>query len=156
MTKIIQKPDTLYEHDFVAWCEDTVAKLRTRDIDNLDFDNLTEEIESLGRSDRRELKNRLTLLLAHILKRMYVNSSENFNGWELTIIEQRRQIKALLQDSPSLKPYLVQIFAGVYDDALEDVRFEYKQTEFPNSWQFDIETDVLLSKKYWEDNIDES
>jgi hypothetical protein len=156
MTKMISKIDTLYERDFVAWCEDTAAKLRARDIEHLDFENLIEEIESLGKSDRRELKNRLTVLLAHILKRMYVNSYENFNGWELTIIEQRRQIKVLLQDSPSLKPYLAQIFAGAHDDALEDVRFEYKQTEFPNSWQFDVETDVLLSKKYWEDNIDES
>ena len=90
----------------MAWCEDTAAKLRSRELDNLDSDNLIEEIKSLGRSERRELKNRLMVLLAHILKRMYVNSPENFNRWELTIVEQRKQIKGLLQDSPSLKPYL--------------------------------------------------
>lgn len=151
MTEMTSKADTLYKQDFVAWCEDTAAKLKERDFDNLDFDNLIEEVESLGRSDRRELKNRLTVLLAHILKRMYVNSPENFNGWELTIIEQRRQIRDLLQDSPSLKPYLLKIFAEVYDDALNDVRFEYKQAEFPDTWQFDVQTDVLLFKKYWED-----
>lgn len=145
------KADTLYEHDFVAWCEDTVAKLRTRDLENLDFDNLIEEIESLGRSDRRELKNRLIVLLAHILKRMYINSPENFNGWELTIIKQRRQIQDLLEESFSLKLYLTEIFAKVYANALESVRFEYKQIEFPDTWQFDIETDVLLFKKYWEE-----
>ncbi|HAG82173.1 MAG TPA: DUF29 domain-containing protein [Cyanobacteria bacterium UBA12227] len=156
MTKMIPKTDTLYERDFVAWCEDTAAKLRMRDIDNLDFDNLIEEIESLGRSDRRELRNRLMVLMTHILKRMYVNSPENFNGWEVTIVEQRQPIKSLLEDSPSLKPYLAEILPKVYADALESVRFEYKQTEFPNSWQFDVETDVLLSKKYWEDNADES
>lgn len=141
---------SLYEQDFALWIEDVAAKLKTRDFDNLDLENLIEEIESLGKSDRRELKNRLTVLLAHILKRMYVNSPENFNGWELTILEQRRQIKNLLQDSPSLKPYLAQIFSGVYEDALEEVELEYKKTEFPDSWIFDIETDVLLSKKYWE------
>lgn len=151
MNKIILKAETLYERDFVAWCEDTAAKLRARDIEHLDFDNLIEEIESLGRSDRRELKNRLTVLLAHILKRMYVSSPENFNGWELTIIEQRRQIQDLLEDSPSLKPYLVEILAKVYANALNDVRFEYKQTEFSETWQFDTETDALLSKKYWEE-----
>lgn len=150
MTEIMQKTDTLYEQDFVAWCEDTAAKLRRRDIDNLDFENLIEEVESLGKSDRRELRNRLTVLLAHILKRMYVNSPENFNGWELTIIEQRRQIKGLLQDSPSLKLYLLEILAEVYVDALDIVSVEDKQTEFPETWQFDVETDVLLSKKYWE------
>ncbi|MGB3207562.1 MAG: DUF29 domain-containing protein [Crinalium sp.] len=147
----MKKFDSLYEQDFVAWCEDTANKLKKRDLDHLDFDNLIEEIESLGRSDRRELKNRLTVLFAHILKRMYVNSPENFNGWELTIIEQRRQIQDLLEDSPSLKSYLAEILAKVYANALNDVRFEYRQTEFPQTWQFEIETDLLLSQKYWEE-----
>ncbi len=150
MTKDMRQTEALYENDFVAWCEDTAAKLKRRDIENLDFNNLIEEIESLGRSERRELRNRLIVLLAHILKRMYVNSPENFNGWELTIIEQRRQIKSLLQDSPSLKPYLAQIFVEMYADALNEVRFEYKQTEFPDTWQLDFEPDLLLSEKYWE------
>lgn len=147
----MKKSDILYEQDFVAWCEDTANKLKKRDLDHLDFENLIEEIESLGRSDRRELKNRLTVLFAHILKRIYVNSPENFNGWELTIIEQRRQIQDLLEDSPSLKSYLAEILAKVYANALNDVRFEYRQTEFPQTWQFEIETDVLLSQKYWEE-----
>ena len=147
----MKKSDILYEQDFVAWCEDTANKLKKRDLDHLDFENLIEEIESLGRSDRRELKNRLTVLFAHILKRMYVNSPENFNGWELTIIEQRRQIQDLLEDSPSLKSYLAEILAKVYANALNDVQFEYKQTEFPQTWQFEIETDLLLSQKYWEE-----
>ncbi|MDY7006115.1 MAG: DUF29 domain-containing protein [Cyanobacteriota bacterium] len=125
---MIQKNESLYHRDFIAWCEDTAAKLRSRELDNLDFDNLIEEIESLGRSERRELKNRLMVLLAHILKRMYVNTPENFNGWELTIVEQRKQIKGLLQDSPSLKPYLEATFTEVYADALDIVRVEYKQT----------------------------
>jgi len=150
MTQIIPKTDTLYDRDFLAWCEDTATKLRKRDIDHLDFENLIEEVESLGRSERRELKNRLMVLLAHILKRMYVNSSENFNGWELTIVEQRKQIKGLLQDSPSLKPYFAEIFAEVYADALDIVRVEYKQTNFPDIWQFDLDTNSLLSNKYWE------
>lgn len=151
MNKIISKLDTLYEQDFVAWCEDTAAKLRNRDLENLDFENLIEEIESLGKSDRRELRNRLMVLLAHILKRMYVNSPENFNGWEVTIVEQRKQLKGLLKDSPSLKPYLAEVFAEVYADALDIIAPEYKQTQFPETWQFDLETDVLLSKKYWEE-----
>lgn len=151
MNKIISKLDTLYEQDFVAWCEDTAAKLRNRDLENLDFENLIEEIESLGKSDRRELRNRLMVLLAHILKRMYINSPENFAGWEVTIVEQRKQLKGLLKDSPSLKPYLREILAEVYADALDIVAPEYKQTQFPQTWQFDVETDVLLSKKYWEE-----
>ncbi|NEP77564.1 MAG: DUF29 domain-containing protein [Okeania sp. SIO3C4] len=150
MGKMIQKNESLYHRDFMAWCENTAAKLRSRELDNLDFDNLIEEIESLGRSERRELKNRLMVLLAHILKRMYINTPENFNGWELTIVEQRKQIKSLLQDSPSLKPYLEAIFTEVYADALDIVRVEYKQTEFPDIWQFDSDSNALFSQNYWE------
>ncbi|MBD2451814.1 DUF29 domain-containing protein [Nostoc sp. FACHB-152] len=152
MTQNIQKTDVLYDSDFVAWCERTVAQLKAKDVDNLDFDNLIEEIASLGKSERRELRNHLLVLIAHILKRMYVNSPENFNGWEVTIIEQRKQLKGLLKDSPSLKPYLTQIFTEVYADALEIVAVEYKQTEFPDTWQFDFEIDPLLFVKYWEAN----
>ncbi|MBD2437494.1 DUF29 domain-containing protein [Nostoc sp. FACHB-110] len=152
MTQNIQRTEILYESDFVAWCERTVAQLKAKDVDNLDFDNLIEEIESLGKSERREMRNRLLVLIAHILKRMYVNSPENFNGWEVTIVEQRKQLKGLLKDSPSLKPYLTQIFPEVYTDALDIVAVEYKQTEFPDTWQFDFEIDSLLVNKYWEAN----
>ncbi len=141
---------SLYEQDFALWIEDVAAKLKARDFDHLDVDNLLEEIESLGRRERRELRNWLSVLIAHILKRMYVNSSENFNGWEVTIIEQRQQIKGLWQDSPSLKPYFIQIFTEVYIDALDIVSVEYQQTEFPKTWQFELEIDIILSKKYWE------
>lgn len=98
----------------------------------------------------RELRNRLMVLICHILKRMYVNSPENFNGWELTIIKQRRQIKSLLQDSPSLKSYLAQIFAEIYGDALDDVRFEYEKTHFPSVWEFSTDVNSILFEKYWE------
>jgi Domain of unknown function DUF29 len=152
MTQNIQKPGILYETDFVAWCERTVAQLKAKDVDNLDFDNLIEEIESLGKSERRELRNRLLVLIAHVLKRMYVISPENFNGWEVTIVEQRKQLKGLLKDSPSLKPYLTQIFPEIYADALDIVAVEYKQTVFPDNWQFNVEIDAILVIKYWEAN----
>ncbi|UUO16170.1 DUF29 domain-containing protein [Dolichospermum heterosporum] len=64
---------SLYEQDYLLWIEDIVHKLRNRDIEGLDIDNLIEEIEDLGRSDKRELENRLAELLEHILKRNYVH-----------------------------------------------------------------------------------
>jgi hypothetical protein len=141
---------TLYDQDFVEWCEATAAQLKERKFEQVDLENLIEEIEGLAKRDRRELKNRLTVLLAHLLKRIYVNSPENFHGWELTIREQRRQIQDLLQDSPSLKSYLAEVFNTAYQNALDDVRFEYKQTDFPDSWRFELKPNSLLSEKYWE------
>lgn len=140
----------LYDQDFVQWCEVTASQLRDRTFEQLDLDNLIEEIEGLAKRDRRELKNRLTVLLAHLLKRIYVKCPDNFHGWELTIREQRRQIQDLLQDSPSLKPYLEQVFNTAYQNALDDIRFEYQQTNFPDTWEFDLNLNSLLSENYWE------
>ncbi|MCL6436471.1 MAG: DUF29 domain-containing protein [Leptolyngbyaceae cyanobacterium HOT.MB2.61] len=139
----------LYDQDFVEWCEITAAQLRDRKFDQVDLENLIEEIEGLAKRDRRELKNRLTVLLAHLLKRIYVNSPENFQGWELTIREQRRQIQDLLQDSPSLKSYLGEVFNTAYQNALDDVRLEYQQAEFPGTWEFELNSESLLSDNYW-------
>lgn len=143
----------LYDHDFVAWCEATVAQLKAGQLDQIDLENLIEEIDSLGKRDRRELKSRLTVLLAHLLKRLYVNLPENFNGWELTIREQRRQLQDILSDSPSLKSYLWEVFDQAYANVGSDLKLEYPQVEFPNSWPFAFEDlDALLSQAYWVDN----
>ncbi|MBS9769695.1 DUF29 family protein [Trichodesmium erythraeum] len=68
-----------YHHDFIAWCEDTAPKLKSRELDDLDSIDLIEKIESLGKSERRELKNRLIAFLAHILKLMYINALKKSN-----------------------------------------------------------------------------
>lgn len=141
---------TLYDRDFIEWCEATASQLKAKKFDQLDLDNLIEEIEGLAKRDKRELKNRLTVLLAHLLKRLYVDNPDNFRGWELTIREQRRQIQDLLEDSPSLKSYLGEVFTVAYQNALEDVRFEYQKTDFPDTWQFEATPDDLLSENYWE------
>jgi hypothetical protein len=113
---------TLYEQDFCLWIETTVKQLKEKQIDELDWEHLIEEIESLGKSDRRELRNRLTILLEHLLKLAYWEQERATcsRGWKDTIREQRRQINLLLKDSPSLKPFLLEIFAECYSDARED------------------------------------
>jgi hypothetical protein len=146
----LQDMKTLYEQDFAQWCEATIAQLRTRDLGNLDLDNLIEEIDSLARCDRRELKNRSTVLLIHLLNRLYVNSPENFTGWEVTIIEQRKQINNLLADSPSLRAYLLAILPETYQDALDVVAVEYPRSQFPPLWPFDQELASLLTQTPWD------
>ncbi|MFZ9738471.1 MAG: DUF29 domain-containing protein, partial [Prochlorotrichaceae cyanobacterium] len=69
---------SLYEQDFLLWSEDTAAKLRARDFENLDLENLIEEVESLGRSDRKELLSRLVVIFEHLLKRLYVQLYTRF------------------------------------------------------------------------------
>jgi Domain of unknown function DUF29 len=104
----------LYDTDFYAWTVEQVELLRSQRFEQLDQSNLIEEIESLGRKERQELRNRLGILLGHLLKWQF-QPGQRSNSWLGTIREQRLQLKLLLQDSPSLKPYLVQAFADAYE-----------------------------------------
>lgn len=139
----------LYDRDFVAWCDDTVAKLRAQKFGELDLENLIEEIDSLARSDRRQIKNRLDILLNHLLKRCYVATPEDNRGWELTIREQRKQLQRLIEESPSLRNYLSEVFNEIWQVALAEVRQDYPQAQFPDQWQFSREVEALLTEEIW-------
>lgn len=143
---------TLYDRDFYQWIQETTEKLKTKDFDHVDLENLIEEIESLGTSERSEILNRLATLLEHLLKRMFVDMPQEFNGWERTIREQRRQIKRTLKTSPSLKIYFAEIFDYAYQDALDEVLSEkgYKSVKFPDIWQFGRDIDTMLNVDFWE------
>lgn len=103
----------LYETDFYAWTQEQVSLLRTQKWHRLDTVNLIEEIEALGRKERQELRNRLGVLLGHLLKWQF-QPDKRSNSWLGTIREQRVQIKLLLEDSPSLKLYLEQVLLDAY------------------------------------------
>ncbi|AVH74112.1 DUF29 domain-containing protein [Nostoc sp. 'Lobaria pulmonaria (5183) cyanobiont'] len=104
----------LYETDFYDWTQKQVSLFKTQQWEQLDTVNLIEEIETLGRRERQELRNRLGVLLGHLLKWQF-QPEKRSNSWLGTIREQRVQIKLLLQDSPSLKPYLDEVFFSVYE-----------------------------------------
>lgn len=103
----------LYETDFYAWTQKQVSLLKTQQWNELDALNLIEEIEALGRQERQELRNRLGVLLEHLLKWQF-QPSKRSNSWLGTIREQRIQIKLLLEDSPSLKPHLEKVLLDAY------------------------------------------
>jgi hypothetical protein len=104
----------LYETDLYAWTQEQVSLLKTQEWEQLDTVNLIEEIETLGRRERQELRNRLGVLLGNLLKWQF-QAEKRSNSWLGTIREQRIQIKLLMQDSPSLKPYLDEVFFSVYE-----------------------------------------
>lgn len=150
MVEITQlKEHSKYHQDFVVWCEDTVAKLKDRDIEGLDFEALIEEIESLGLRDKRELESRLRILLAHILKRSYIQSAYDYRGWQNTIAEQRSEIELLLKQSPSLKNYFVEVFEDSWRHALKRVKQDYPAVKFPNEWEFSQDLDAILTENFW-------
>jgi hypothetical protein len=144
-----QTQKTLYQQDFVAWLDETATKLKQRRFEDIDIDSLIEEIEGLAGRDRRELRNCLEVLLNHLLKRLYIDSLDDYRGWELTIREQRKQLKILLEQSPSLRNYLIEVFPNVWASARLELREDYPKTQFPDEWQYSTEVDVLLSDKFW-------
>ncbi|CAD5982558.1 hypothetical protein PCC9214_05002 [Planktothrix tepida] len=130
----------LYESDFQGWIEDQVNLLKTQQWQQLDTLNLIEEIEALGRKERQELRNRLGILLGHLLKWQFQLDKRTNSGLG-TIREQRIQIKFLLQDSPSLKPYLNQILPDAYELGLALAIRETKLGEqiFPEVCPYTLE-----------------
>ena len=113
----------LYQQDYFLWLNATAQLLRSRQFDDVDWDNLIEEIEAMSGSQRREIKNRLIVLLMHLLKYQY-QPERRSSSWRGTILEQRRQIESLLEDSPSLKTYYLEIFANCYKNAISDATNE--------------------------------
>src|SRR5258706_6861530 len=94
----------LYDQDFYAWTQQQAALLRDQKTQALDFANLAEEIESLGRSDKRELGNRLRILVLHLLKWRYQpDRHPGSHSWEDKILDQRSPLLLLLAASTSLQ-----------------------------------------------------
>jgi hypothetical protein len=107
----------LYEEDFFRWTQMMADALRSGDLSQLDRGNLAEEIESLGRNDRRAIESRLTVLLMHLLK-WQVQPEMRSGSWRGTIVEQRTRIRKLLQESPSLRSFFASAIDECYGDAL--------------------------------------
>ncbi|MBW4614940.1 MAG: DUF29 domain-containing protein [Desmonostoc vinosum HA7617-LM4] len=103
----------LYEQDFVAWTEQTLELIRAGKLEQIDWEAVSEEIESLGKSDRRELKSRLEVLLQHLLKWQFQPNLRS-SSWLNTIDEQRNRIEDLLVDSSSLRLYVEEVLADCY------------------------------------------
>lgn len=114
---------TLYEQDYYLWLEKTAKLLRDGCLGELDIPNLIEEIEDMGRSEKRATRSNLIVVLMHLLKYKY-QPQKSSNSWRRTIVEHRRRLQLLFADSPSLKRYYLDIFDQCYQDARSDAATE--------------------------------
>ena len=135
-----QITSNLYEQDFYAWTQEQAKLLRSRVWDSLDIENLAEEIESLGKQVRQELRNRLGVLLGHLLKWEF-QPSKRSKSWFITMRGQRREIRDLLDENPSLKPYLPEALEKAYKAGLDLAVKETSLTDenFPDECPYAIE-----------------
>lgn len=134
----------LYDTDVVLWSERQAELLRRRaagDLANdaeLDWHNVAEEIEAVGRSARRELQSRLARLLQHLLKWRYQPEFRSAS-WRTTIRNQRNAIEDLLAESPSLKAAMPEIFAAAYRRARLNALDETGLLDLPEATPFTID-----------------
>ncbi|MGK7884657.1 MAG: DUF29 domain-containing protein [Crocosphaera sp.] len=113
----------LYETDYLQWIESNLEKLRQKNYQEVDWENLLEEIEDMGKRERRALESNLIVLLLHLLKWQY-QPEKRTGSWERSILEHRRRIKKALKESPSLKPYLSTIIDESYSEAIKQAKAE--------------------------------
>ena len=127
MAKALERPHPLYDEDLLAWAERQVAHLRAGQLDRLDVEHLIEELEAMAGRLRRELQNRLRILLAHLLN-WQAQPKRRSRSWAATIAEQRDQIEALLEENPSLRQHLEEVARSAYPRA---VRLAVIETGLP-------------------------
>ncbi len=106
----------LYDKDFFAWSREQADLLRAGKLAQADIEHIADEIDSMGRTEKRELVSRLTALLMHLLKWRF-QPEKRSASWEATIQVQRNRLFDHLDDNPSLKPLLPQALASAYRDA---------------------------------------
>ena len=114
---------TLYDKDYYLWLEETVQLLREGQFTKLDINNLIEEIEDMGRSEKKAVKSNLKILLCHLLKYKY-QPEKRSKSWLSTIFEHRDRLDDDFADSPSLKRYFEEVFEACYQKARKKASIE--------------------------------
>lgn len=127
----------LYEQDYYLWLKNTAQLLRDDRLSELDKLNLIEELEDMGRSEKRAVKSNLIRVLQHLLKWKY-QPGKRSDSWLSTIVEHRQRIILAFEDSPSLKGYYLEVFDKCYQDARKNAATETRLplTVFPTQSPF--------------------
>ena len=140
-----------YDTDFYAWTQEQAALLRAKVGEDLDLENLAEEIEALGKSDRRAVQSHLVVLIQHLLKWAYqpLQRERDGAGWQASIDEARTQVELILRDSPSLQPELPAFVAWAYPRARRKAHREtgLPLATFPETCPWRLEQ--LLDEDFW-------
>jgi hypothetical protein len=133
------KPSTLYEVDETAWLEEMSRLVKERRFDQLDTENLSEYLHDMAIRDRREVTNRLTTLLAHLLKWDY-QPKKRTKSWTKTIRVQRQELEGLLE-SKTLRAHAEEVLPKVYAKAVKRAadETELAASEFPKDCPYTLD-----------------
>lgn len=139
-----------YDIDFYAWANEQSALLRAGKLSAADVENIAEEIATLGRSEKRELVNRLSMLLMHLLKWQF-QPEKRSRSWEFSIKDQRRMLASHLRDNPSLKYQLLESITEAYASSVGRAGLEtgLPDQAFPSLCPY--VPDKMMSVDFWPD-----
>ena len=128
---------TTHETDFYAWTNEQVQLLKTGQLNQIDWQNIAEEIEDMGRSEKRQLESRLEILIMHLLKWQFQPNLRS-RSWQLTIKEQRLRLEKILQKKPRLQPNLTEAIEDVYPLATLSAERETGLSLFPETCPYTL------------------
>ncbi len=140
----------LYDKDVYTWALQQADALRRRSANEIDWDNVAEEIESVGKTEARELESRYTILLAHLLKWRF-QADRRSKSWEISIKVQRVSIARHLEENPGLKPRRDELLGAAYQVARLQAAGETELSEaiFPESNPFTLSE--AMDPEFWPD-----
>jgi hypothetical protein len=136
----------LYDTDVAAWVEQQADALRRRAANEIDWENVAEEIESLARSDRREIGDRLAVICEHLLKCAY-QPEHRSGSWRGSVVEARDQVARLVRESPSLRDYPAAVLGEAYPPGWRKAEAETGLVGLPGSCPWTV--DQVLDHAFW-------
>lgn len=145
--------DASYNADFYAWANAQADAARRRSANELDWENVAEELEDLGRQQRSKLYSRYVVLLTHLLKWTH-QPERRGRSWSLTIKEQRIRVSKLLRSAPSLRSAEAEEFQDAYETArLRAARgTKLEESDFPLEPPFTVEQ--ALDPEFWPEAVE--
>jgi hypothetical protein len=147
MNRIDPKHPAAYGDDFALWSAEQAALIREGRLNRLDRENLAEEIESLGRRDRHEIRDRLIVILTHLLKWQFQPGART-NSWRASLLVNRDAIAALIEDSPSLGSFPVTVVPRAFRVARLEASAETNipESDFPETCPYGV--DQILDPEF--------
>ena len=117
----------LHEQDFNLWVEQTKVAIQNRDFESMDWENLWDEIDDMGKSEKRSLESFLELLIAHILKINYWEKERdrNYTHWKVEVRNFRTRLRRLLKRNPSLRKYMEDVYDDIYRETVKTWQIEF-------------------------------
>ena len=137
----LEQAADLYDADFFNWTQCTAQLIRQGRFHEIDAEHVAEEIEVMGKRDRREIRSRLIVLVKHLLKWQFQPERRQRSSWGATIVEQRTQLALALNDSPSLRSVarneIPKLYANAVRGAIRETRMD--AGSFPSSCPYAAE-----------------